>query len=199
MSLHGLAVLVPTETEGFRRSAPTPRCVVSSRESSEDDRVHHQGNRPHMWETASHTPETGAHGVPPRRLRRLSAEGKFGETEVSALTSSSGSFIRTIKAPSWGSTLVEGYRDALTRPRAFPQNVIFPFLPPHAPAPSFKPHPGGIGWRVAPGQPAAFHSLRLRIPKPQNHRPSINDAVDTRPPLANATHLFRSTCYPMPR
>ncbi|RNC52883.1 hypothetical protein TcCL_ESM09839 [Trypanosoma cruzi] len=127
MSLHGLAVLFPSKTEGFRRSAPTPRCIVSSRESSEDDGVHHQGNSPHLWETASHTPETGAHDVPPRQLRSLSAEGKFGEKEVSALTSTPGSFIRTTKAPSWGSTLVEGYRDALTRPRACPHNVLLLF------------------------------------------------------------------------
>ncbi|RNC45024.1 hypothetical protein TcCL_NonESM05255 [Trypanosoma cruzi] len=43
-----------------------------------------------------------------------------------------------------GSTLVEGYRDHLTSPRAFPHNVLLPFLPLHAPAPSLKPHPGQI-------------------------------------------------------
>ncbi|RNC40067.1 hypothetical protein TcCL_NonESM10498 [Trypanosoma cruzi] len=38
-----------------------------------------------------------------------------------------------------GSTLVEGYRDALTIPRACPHNVQLPFPPLHAPASSFKP------------------------------------------------------------
>ncbi|RNE99530.1 hypothetical protein TcG_12272 [Trypanosoma cruzi] len=102
MPLHGLSVLVPTETEGLSGSAPTPRCVVSSNKKSEDGRVHHRGNRPHMWGTSSHPPETGAHDVPPRQLRSLSDEGKFSETEVSALISTPGSFIRTINAPSWG-------------------------------------------------------------------------------------------------
>ncbi|EKF32223.1 hypothetical protein MOQ_003930 [Trypanosoma cruzi marinkellei] len=97
------------------------------------------------------------------------------------------------------STLVVGYRDALTRPRACPQNILFPFPPPHASTSSFKPHLGESGWRVAPGQSAPFHSSRHQRSKPQNHWPSINDAVDTRSPLANATHLFRRTCYPMPR
>ncbi|RNF01955.1 hypothetical protein TcG_11464 [Trypanosoma cruzi] len=72
-----------------------------------------------------------------------------------------------------GSTLVEGYCDHLTRSHACSHNVILPFPPLHASAPSFKPHPGDIGWRVAPGQPAPFHSLKHRSSKPQNH-PSIN-------------------------
>ncbi|RNC35488.1 hypothetical protein TcCL_Unassigned01624 [Trypanosoma cruzi] len=42
MPPHGLSVLVPGETEGFRRSAPTPHCVVSSNKTSEDGRVHHR-------------------------------------------------------------------------------------------------------------------------------------------------------------
>ncbi|RNC32685.1 hypothetical protein TcCL_Unassigned04685, partial [Trypanosoma cruzi] len=91
-----------------------------------------------------------------------------------------------------GSTLLEGYRDHLTSPRACPHNVLLPFPPLHASASSLKPYPGDIGWRVAPGQPASLQSLRPRIPKPQNHWPSISDAVGTGPPLANATHLFRS-------
>ncbi|RNE96108.1 hypothetical protein TcG_13134 [Trypanosoma cruzi] len=49
MPLHGISVLVPTKTEGLRRSAPTPRCDVSSNKISEDGRVHHRGNRPQMW------------------------------------------------------------------------------------------------------------------------------------------------------
>ncbi|RNC40349.1 hypothetical protein TcCL_NonESM10175 [Trypanosoma cruzi] len=68
----------------------------------------------------------------------------FGETEVSALTSTPGSFIRTVKSSIRGSTLVEGYCDHLTSPRACPHNVLLPFLPLHASAPSFKPHPGQI-------------------------------------------------------
>ncbi|RNC38748.1 hypothetical protein TcCL_NonESM11975, partial [Trypanosoma cruzi] len=80
-----------------------------------------------MWETASHPPETGAHDVPPRQPRSLSDEGKFVKKEVSALTSTPGSFIRKIESSSRGSTLLEGYRDALTSPRAFPHNVLFPF------------------------------------------------------------------------
>ncbi|RNC38273.1 hypothetical protein TcCL_NonESM12493 [Trypanosoma cruzi] len=144
MPLHGLSVLVPTETEGLRRSAPTPRCDVSSDKTSEDGRVHHRGSRPQMWETASHPPETGAHDVPPRQPRSLSDEGKFGETEVSALTSTPGSFIRKIESSIRGSTLLEGYRDALTSPRAFPHNVLLPFPPLHASASSLKPHPGQI-------------------------------------------------------
>ncbi|RNC32705.1 hypothetical protein TcCL_Unassigned04662, partial [Trypanosoma cruzi] len=79
MPLLGLSVLVPTETEDLRRSAPTPRCAVSSRGSSEDDGARHQGNRPQMWETASHPPETGAHDVPPRQPRRLSDEENLKE------------------------------------------------------------------------------------------------------------------------
>ncbi|RNC35567.1 hypothetical protein TcCL_Unassigned01535 [Trypanosoma cruzi] len=98
MRLHGLSVLVPSETEGLRRSAATPRCVVSSNKTSEDGRVHHRGNRPQMWETASHPPEKGAHDVPPRQLRSLSGEGKFVKKEVSALTSTPGSFIRTVES-----------------------------------------------------------------------------------------------------
>ncbi|RNE99034.1 hypothetical protein TcG_12772 [Trypanosoma cruzi] len=98
-----------------------------------------------------------------------------------------------------GSTLVEGYRDHLTRSHACSRNVLFPFPPLHAPASSLKPHSGDIGWQVAPGQPAAFQSLRPRIPKLQNQWPSISDAVGTGTPPANATHLFRSTCCPMPR
>ncbi|RNC34926.1 hypothetical protein TcCL_Unassigned02254 [Trypanosoma cruzi] len=43
-----------------------------------------------------------------------------------------------------GSTLVERYLDALTRPHACPHNVLFPFPHLHAPASSFKPHPGEI-------------------------------------------------------
>ncbi|RNC40362.1 hypothetical protein TcCL_NonESM10161 [Trypanosoma cruzi] len=199
MPLHGLSILFPTETEGFRRSALTPRCDVSSNKTSEDGRLHHRESRPQMWEKASHPPETGAHGVPPRQPRSLSDEGNFGETEVSALTSSPGSLIRKIESSSRGSTLVEGYRDALTRPRAFPHNVLLPFPPLHAPVSSLKPHPGKNGWRVAPGQPAPFHSLKHRSSQPQNHWPSISDAVGTGPPLANDTHLFRSTCFPMPR
>ncbi|RNF00157.1 hypothetical protein TcG_12300 [Trypanosoma cruzi] len=97
MPLHGLSVLVPSETEGLRRSAPTPRCVVSSNKTSEDGRVHHRGDCPQLWETASHPPETDAHDVPPRQPRSLSDGEKFGETEVSALTSSPGSLIRTVK------------------------------------------------------------------------------------------------------
>ncbi|RNC59177.1 hypothetical protein TcCL_ESM03246 [Trypanosoma cruzi] len=102
MSLHGLAVLVPTETESLRRSAPTPRCEVSSHKASEDGRAHHQGNRPQVWETASYPPEKGAHDVPPRQPRSLSAEGKLGEKEVNALTSTPGSFIRRIESSSRG-------------------------------------------------------------------------------------------------
>ncbi|RNC39334.1 hypothetical protein TcCL_NonESM11326 [Trypanosoma cruzi] len=102
MSFHGLSVLVPTETEGLRRSAPTPRCDVSSDKTSEAGRVHHRESRPQMWETATHPPETGAHGVPPRQPRSLSDEGKFGETEVSALTSTPDSFIRTAESSSRG-------------------------------------------------------------------------------------------------
>ncbi|RNC40674.1 hypothetical protein TcCL_NonESM09831 [Trypanosoma cruzi] len=125
MPLHGLSVLVPTETEGLRRSAPTPRCDVSSDKTSEDGRARHRGNRPHMLETASHPPETHAHDFPPRQLRSLSDEGKFGETKVSALISTPKSFIRMVESSVRGSTLVEGYRDALTRPRACPHNVLF--------------------------------------------------------------------------
>ncbi|RNC35889.1 hypothetical protein TcCL_Unassigned01199 [Trypanosoma cruzi] len=102
MPLHGLSVLVPTETEGFRRSAPTPQGVVLSRETNEDDGVHHRENRPQMWETASYPPETGAHDVPPRQLRSLSDGGNFGKTEVSALTSTPDSFIRTVESSSRG-------------------------------------------------------------------------------------------------
>ncbi|RNC53081.1 hypothetical protein TcCL_ESM09623 [Trypanosoma cruzi] len=98
MPPHGLSVLVPTETEGFRRSAPTPRCDVSSNKTSVDGRAHHRGNRPQMWETASHPPEKGAHDVPPRQLRSLSGEGKLVKKEVSALTSTPGSFIRTVES-----------------------------------------------------------------------------------------------------
>ncbi|RNC56456.1 hypothetical protein TcCL_ESM05967 [Trypanosoma cruzi] len=123
----------------------------------------------------------------------------IGETEVSAITSSPGSFIRKIESSSRGSTLVEGYRDALTSPHACPHNVLFPFPHLHASVSSLKPHPGEIRWRVAPGQPAPFHSLKHQRSKPQNQWPSINDAVGTGPPLANARHLLRSTYYPMPR
>ncbi|RNC55461.1 hypothetical protein TcCL_ESM07057 [Trypanosoma cruzi] len=102
MPLHGLSVLVPSETEGLRRSAPTPRCVVSSRETSEDGRVNHRGSCPQMWETASHPPESGAHDVLPRQLRSLSGEGKLVKKEVSALTSTPDSFIRTVESSSRG-------------------------------------------------------------------------------------------------
>ncbi|RNC54042.1 hypothetical protein TcCL_ESM08552, partial [Trypanosoma cruzi] len=77
MPLHKLSVLVPTETKGLRRSAATPRCDVSSHKTSEDDRVHHRGNCPQMWETASHPPETDAHDVPPRQPRSLLGKGNF--------------------------------------------------------------------------------------------------------------------------
>ncbi|RNC40580.1 hypothetical protein TcCL_NonESM09938 [Trypanosoma cruzi] len=77
---------------------PALRRVV--KESSEDDKVHHRENGPQLWETASHPLETHAHDVPPRWLRSLSAEGKFGKTEVSALTSTPGSFIRTVESSS---------------------------------------------------------------------------------------------------
>ncbi|RNC52193.1 hypothetical protein TcCL_ESM10606, partial [Trypanosoma cruzi] len=76
MPLHGLSVLVTTETESLRRSAPTPRCDVSPNKTSEDGRARHRGNRPQIWETASHPPETGAHDFPPRQLRSLSDEKK---------------------------------------------------------------------------------------------------------------------------
>ncbi|RNC45837.1 hypothetical protein TcCL_NonESM04368 [Trypanosoma cruzi] len=41
-----------------------------------------------------------------------------------------------------GSTLVEGYCDALTRSNACSHNVLLPFPPPHASVSSFKPHQG---------------------------------------------------------
>ncbi|RNC61107.1 hypothetical protein TcCL_ESM01117 [Trypanosoma cruzi] len=102
MPLHGLSVLVPTETEGLRGSAPTPRCVVSLRESSENDGLHHRGGCPQMLKTVSHPPETGAHDFPPRQLRSLSDGENFVKTEVSALTSTPGSFIRTVESSSRG-------------------------------------------------------------------------------------------------
>ncbi|RNC31823.1 hypothetical protein TcCL_Unassigned05633, partial [Trypanosoma cruzi] len=40
------------------------------------------------------------------------------------------------------STLVEGYRDALTRPLACPHRVLFPFPHLHASASPFNPHSG---------------------------------------------------------
>ncbi|RNF00422.1 hypothetical protein TcG_11937 [Trypanosoma cruzi] len=66
----------------------------------------------------------------------------FGETEVSALTSTPDSFTGRSNHQVGGSTLVEGYFDDLTHPRVCPHNVLLPFPPLHAPTPSFKPHPG---------------------------------------------------------
>ncbi|RNC45502.1 hypothetical protein TcCL_NonESM04750 [Trypanosoma cruzi] len=104
---------------------PALRRVVKG--SGEDDGAHHQGNRPQMWETTSHPLETGAHGVPPRQPRSLSDEGKFVETEVSALTSTQTVLSGRSNHQVGDSTLVEEYRDALTLPRACPHNVLFPF------------------------------------------------------------------------
>ncbi|RNF05659.1 hypothetical protein TcG_10723, partial [Trypanosoma cruzi] len=144
MPLHGLSVLVPTETEGLRRSAPTPRCFVSSNKTSEDAKAHHRENRPHMWETASHPPETGAHDVPPRQLRRPSAEGN-SEKRKSAHSSPPQAVLSGRSThQAGGSTLLEGYLDALTRLHACPHNVLLPFPPLHASAPSLKPHPRQI-------------------------------------------------------
>ncbi|RNC59742.1 hypothetical protein TcCL_ESM02656, partial [Trypanosoma cruzi] len=146
MPLHGLSVLVPSETEGLRRSAPTPRCEVSSHKTSVDDGVHHRGNRPQMWKRHRIRQElmrmmslhvsraacqmeenllkrNSAHSPPPQAVLSGRSNHQFGS-----------------------STLVEEYCDALTRPVACPHNFLLPFPPLHAYTPSLKPHPGRIRW-----------------------------------------------------
>ncbi|RNC40593.1 hypothetical protein TcCL_NonESM09906 [Trypanosoma cruzi] len=101
MSPHGLSVLVPTETEGFRRSAPAPRCVVSSRDQVRTTEhiireialicgKRHRARRKQVRMMSLHV------GCAACQLKE-----NIGETEVSALTSTPGSLIRTINAPCW--------------------------------------------------------------------------------------------------
>ncbi|RNF07606.1 hypothetical protein TcG_10385 [Trypanosoma cruzi] len=113
------------------------------------------------------------------------------------------------------STLVEGYRDHLTRSHACSRNFLFPFPPLHAPASSLKPHPGKIGLRVAPCQPAPFQSLKHRSSKPkitvQSMMPLTQDLlwptphtcseVNVIPYLADAnlSVLHRYTVHSLPK
>ncbi|RNF04425.1 hypothetical protein TcG_10852 [Trypanosoma cruzi] len=160
MPLHGLSVLVPTETEGLRRSATTPRCVVSSNkkvrmaeciigEIALNCGKRHRTRRKqvrmmslHVSRAACQMKENSvkrksAHSSPPQAVLPGRSNHQFG-----------------------GSTLGEGYRDHLTCSRACSHNVLFPFPPLHASVSSLKPHSGKSGWRVAPGQPAPFQSSK---------------------------------------
>ncbi|RNC54419.1 hypothetical protein TcCL_ESM08166 [Trypanosoma cruzi] len=144
MPLHGISVLVPTETEGLRRSAPTPRCVVSSNKTTVDGRVHHRGSCPQMWKRhrtrrkkvrmMSLHVSRAACQVKENLLKRKSAHSPPPQAVLSGRSNHEVG----------GSTLFEGYCDHLTRPRACPHNVLLPYLPLHAPASSLKPHPGQI-------------------------------------------------------
>ncbi|RNC44571.1 hypothetical protein TcCL_NonESM05677 [Trypanosoma cruzi] len=144
MSLHGLSVLVPTETEGLRRSAPTPRCIVSSRDQVRTTECvigemalncgkRHRTRRKQVRMMSLHVSCADCQMVE-NSVKRKSARSPPPQSVLSGRSNHQFG----------GSTLVEGYCDDLTRPRACPHNVLLPFHPLHATAPSFKPHPGQI-------------------------------------------------------